>query len=354
MSKKKNAVKARKDCKTRHLPWWRRNLKFLIATAATLIAGGWSIRFFTIKTTGGSTVCQIGGANTYIENLSSMSIENLDTNIVCNIFHGLFKKEILKTEHGDDNPVRLITQILSGEDERFDYANPTNQYGMALFYIKGIGTRIDYEKAAKWMTLASEQNLDSAQHALAIMYDHGLGVNKDETMAAKLYIQAADNGHVAAMHNIGVRYLIGQGIGRDYKKAFEYLDRAYQHGFIPSCGVLGDMYLKGDGVERDVMRGLVMIQVAADKFNSPLAQHLLARMYLDGEHVQQDVEIGMSYMRKSADQCYPTAQFDLSQLYKEGRFVPKNDALSLMWLQKAESSVKEGILKGEVNISCKN
>ncbi len=351
MSKKKKSVKVGKDSKARQLPWWRRNLKFLITTAVALIASGWSIRFFTIKITGGSTVCQIGGANTYIENMSSMAIENLDTNVVYNIFHGLFKKEISKSEHGDDDPIQFITQVLSGEEERFDYANPTNQYGMALFYINGIGTRVDYEKAVKWMTLASEQNLNCAQHALAIMYDHGLGVNKDEVMATKLYIQAAENDYLAAMHNVGVRYLIGQGVGRDYQKAFEYLNRAYQRGFIPSCGVIGDMYLRGDGVEKDGLRGFIMIQVAADKFNSPLAQHLLARMYLDGEDVGQDVEKGMSYMRKAADQGYPTAQYDLSLLYKEGRFVSKSDALSLMWLQRAEASAQNRILKVDIHFS---
>ena len=351
VSKKKKSVKVGKDCKTKQLRWWRRHWKFLVTTAVALIASGWSIRFFTIKTTGGSTVCQIGGANTYIENLSSMSIENLDTNVVCNIFRGLLKNEISTVEHGDNNPMQFIAQILSGEYEKFDYANPTNQYAMALFYINGIGTKIDYEKAAKWMTLASEQNLNSAQHALAIMYDHGLGVNKDEVMATKLYIRSAENDYITAMHNVGVRYLLGQGVGRDYKKAFEYLDRAFQRGYIPSCGVLGDMYLKGDGVEKDELRGFVMIQAAADKFNSPLAQHLLARMYLDGEYVKQDVETGMSYMRKSADQGFPTAQYDLSQLYKEGRFVPKSDALSLVWLQRAEASVQDGILKCKVNIS---
>ncbi len=94
VSKKKKSVKVGKDCKTKQLRWWRRHWKFLVTTAVALIASGWSIHFFTIKTTGGSTVCQIGGANTYIENLSSMSIENLDTNVVCNIFHGLLDSVI--------------------------------------------------------------------------------------------------------------------------------------------------------------------------------------------------------------------------------------------------------------------
>ena len=111
------------------------------------------------------------------------------------------------------------------------------------------------------------------------------------------------------------------------------------------------MYVNGDGVKKDLLRGLVMLDVAADKFNSALAQHILARMYLDGTHVKKDIETGMSYMRKAAAQGYPTAQYDLAQIYQEGRFVPKQEAVALMWEKKAEESEKARILGGEINIS---
>ena len=59
----------------------------------------------------------------------------------------------------------------------------------------------------------------------------------------------------------------------------------------------------------------------------------------------------MSYMRKAADQGYPTAQYDLAQIYREGRFVPKQEAVALMWQKKAEESEKDSILGGEITIS---
>lgn len=332
-------------------PWWRRNLKFIIATIAGLVAGGWSIHVFTIKTTGGSSVLQIGRENTYIGQKSDMTVSTIDTNIVENLLSSLIKRDGLKTFSVGNITNSLVARIMNGDNGRFDLNNPTNQYGIALLYAKGIGTKMDYESAAKWMTLASNQGLAPAQFALAIMYNHGLGVSKDEGVMIKLFRQAAEQGHLSAIHNLGVCYLWGWGVKRDCQKAFSYLNKSFEKGYIPSCGVLGFMYVNGDGVKKNVLRGLVMLDVAAEKFDSPLAQHILARMYLDGTHVKKDVEAGMSYMRKAAAQGYPTAQYDLSQIYREGRFVPKQESVALMWEKKAEESEKASILGGKINIS---
>ena len=353
MNKRKNK---KRTCKgevspSKKLPWWRRNLKFISATIAGIVAGGLSIHVFTIKTTGGSSVLQIGGENTYIGQKSDMTVSMIDTNVVVNLLTSLINQNSSQTNYGANVTNSLVARMMSGDNGRFDLNNPTNQYGIALFYAKGIGTKVDYGNAAKWMTLSSNQGLPEAQFALAIMYNHGLGVSKDDGITIKLFKQAAEQGHLSAMHNLGVYYLWGHGVKRDCQKAFSYLNKAFEKGYIPSCGVLGFMYLNGDGVKKDVLRGLVMLGVAADKFNSELAQHILARMYLDGTHVKKDVETGMSYMRKAADQGYPTAQYDLAQIYREGRFVPKQEAVALMWQKKAEESEKDRILEGEITIS---
>ena len=353
MNKRKNKKRicSGETSSTEKQSWWRRNLKFIIATIAGLVAGGWSIHVFTIKTTGGSSVLQIGGANTYIGQKSDLTVSMVDTNIVENVVSSLMKRDSLKTGCVGNVTNSFFARIMSGDNGRFDLNNPTNQYGIALFYAKGIGTKIDYESAAKWMTLSSTQGFAPAQFALAIMYNYGLGVSKDEGIMIKLFRQAAEQGHLSAIYNLGVCYLWGQGVKRDCQKAFSYLNKAFEKGDISSCGVLGFMYVNGDGVKKDLLHGLVMLNVAADKFNSSLAQHILARMYLEGTHVKKDVETGMSYMRKAAAQGYPTAQYDLAQIYREGRFVPKQEAVALMWEKKAEESEKARILGGEINIS---
>lgn len=353
MSKKKNKklTCSGDTSSTGKQPWWRRNWKFIIATIAGLVAAGWSIHVFTIKTTGGPSVVQIGGANTYIGQKSDLTVSMIDTNIVENLVSSLIKRDVLKTISEGNTTNSLVARIMSGDNGRFDLNNPTNQYGIALFYAKGVGTTKDYESAAKWMRLSSDQGFAAAQFALAIMYDQGLGVSKDASIAIKLLTQAAEQGYLSAMHNLGVYYLWGHGVKRDYPKAFSYLNEAFEKGYIPSGGVLGFMYVNGDGVKKDVLRGLVMLNVAADKFDSPLAQHILARMYLDGTHVEKDVETGLSYMRKAAAQGYPTAQYDLAQIYREGRFVPKQEAAALVWQKRADESEKASILGGKITIS---
>ena len=53
---------------------------------------------------------------------------------------------------------------------------PLSQYLLGEAYEKGIGTRRNYEEAAKWYRLAADQNLAEAQYSLACCYVNGYGV----------------------------------------------------------------------------------------------------------------------------------------------------------------------------------
>ncbi len=59
------------------------------------------------------------------------------------------------------------------------------QYQLGLLYLNGRGTLQDFSEAAKWLTLAAEQNHSLAQYELGLLYQVGQGV---ELNVEKSYI----------------------------------------------------------------------------------------------------------------------------------------------------------------------
>lgn len=76
-----------------------------------------------------------------------------------------------------------------------------------LRYYGAKGLRRDFKRAARWFSLASEQQDGTAMAHLGHMYLHGLGVEQDDASASTLFTAAAEQGVAAAVTGLGYMYV---------------------------------------------------------------------------------------------------------------------------------------------------
>lgn len=100
--------------------------------------------------------------------------------------------------------------------------------------------QMDYEKAHRYLGLAVEARIPSAQRRLGFMLSLGLGVEKDLEIAAALYRWAAEAGDAVAKHNLGCMYLLGDGVTASAEEALRLLEEAMAEGFSQSANYLAD------------------------------------------------------------------------------------------------------------------
>jgi len=88
----------------------------------------------------------------------------------------------------------------------------------------------EYRTTIKWLTMAANEGLASAQYNLGLMYLNGSGVSQDDKTAFKWIQKAAIQRHVNAEYHLAVLYAKGQGVTRDREVAIEWLKIAAEDG----------------------------------------------------------------------------------------------------------------------------
>jgi TPR repeat protein len=98
------------------------------------------------------------------------------------------------------------------------------QTAMGMFYQAGdripSGIKTDPEEAAKWYSMAAEQNHTGAIQHLAMMTARGMGIEKNEDEAARLFRKGAELGNADCMWGLGRCYLAGAGVKVDSVMAY--------------------------------------------------------------------------------------------------------------------------------------
>ena len=108
---------------------------------------------------------------------------------------------------------------------------------------------------------------------------------------------------------------------------------------------LGMMYETGDGVAIDSSRARQWIRKSADQGYAP-AQYELGRFYtLKGP--QQDFSKAVDWLRRAAEQKYLHAQTSLGMLYAAGQGVEQDFAKAYAWLSLAANSGSESATKAK-------
>ncbi|AGD93041.1 putative Sel1-like repeat-containing protein [Megavirus lba] len=122
----------------------------------------------------------------------------------------------------------------------------------------------NYTLAFKYYRRAANQNHSYAQYCLAICYNYGHGVPLDYQMAIHWLTLAIDQDLNSAKIELADMYIKELGVKKNYHKAFELLNSSiYDDGTddiddFNAMSLLASMYKYGQGVEKDVNRAIYL------------------------------------------------------------------------------------------------
>jgi len=206
--------------------------------------------------------------------------------------------------------------------------------------IFGPDDRVEQE-AVRWLTLAAQQGHVDAVRMLGSRYARGRGVPQDYALAAYWFDQGARHDDPVSMTAIGFLYAAGRGVEQNWPAAIKLWQRAETRTPLASR-YLGDAYACGVGVDEDRERALAAYKRFADV--EPSSSIQLGHMYVRG-CAPQDDKAAVAAFRRAADQGYPEAQVELSDLLREGRGAEPNAYEAYYWARLAERRLEAGDLK---------
>lgn len=159
----------------------------------------------------------------------------------------------------------MTSQELHKLIEEAKNGNIDSQVELGKIYFKGTDDiQIDYNEAAKWFTLAADQDNHLAQEYLGYMYRNGFGVETNITKAVELFKKAANNGFTYSAKTLAYIYRDGEGeIQVDYEKAFHLFEQLANNGDSESMGNVGWAYRYGNGVEANINKAIYWFEKAA-------------------------------------------------------------------------------------------
>jgi TPR repeat protein len=229
---------------------------------------------------------------------------------------------------------------------RAEAGDAQSQYDLGEMYASGDGVIQNYQEAASWFTLASEQGLANAQYNLGFVYASGRGVAKNDQEAASWYRLAAEQGLANAQYNLGVMYGSGEGVAKNDQEAVRWYRLAAEQGLALAQYNLGVMHGSGEGVAKNDQEAVRWYRLAADQGNA-FAQHNLGFMYEYGTGVAQSNQEAVRWYRLAAEQGLANAQYNLGVMYANGDGVAGNDQEAVRWLRLAAD---QGLADAQTNL----
>jgi uncharacterized protein len=126
-------------------------------------------------------------------------------------------------------------------------------------------------------------------------------------------------------------------VSRDYARAMREWSTAAEQGDPRAQYRLAILYDQGQGTEQNIPEALKWARVAAENGEADAQFALGVLLALGGKYPKDDVEAAKWFARgvASAESGNPIAQYRLSQLYRSGRGVERNEATAMMWLNRS-------------------
>lgn len=231
-------------------------------------------------------------------------------------------------------------------------ADAQHELGRAYQFAQNVDA--DLSEAAKWYTLAADQDHTGALYMLGHLYFDGSGVVADREKAFGLWRRGAELEDADAMRQLGECYEEGDGVPEDHAEAAEWYRLAAGHGneyaqtrldamlaaekALPAAeqgdaeaqAALGDYY-SGRQSEESNAAAVKWYSLAAGQGHSE-AQYQLARHYDHGWGVEEDKAEAVKWFRLAAGQGNREAQVELAQHYRNGEGVEKDPEEADRWM----------------------
>lgn len=174
----------------------------------------------------------------------------------------------------------------------------------------------------------------------------------DYTEKAEWFQKAVDAGDDYGMWNLGKFYRDGKGVEKDTVKGLQLLNQAAEKGCIGAIKDLAWMYQYGKDVEKDGALAIKWYEKAIDKGDKDSIMDL-AKLYMDGIVVDPNMEKAIHYYKMGVETGLTKAMLKLGEIYEKGMGIEKNVTKAIYWYRKAalknDESAKGNLRRLKVN-----
>lgn len=195
----------------------------------------------------------------------------------------------------------------------------------------------------------SEKKPESC-HLLA---DYFEGIKKDFERAAIVYKSTCDDyGLAESCHKYASYAFTGKGCKQDVETALQYFSRGCEAGGMQSCLNAGLMHLSGatsNGQTKDVPRAMELIEKSCAGDN-PTGCYYLSGLYISGVkgHHEKDMKTAFRHALKACELGNMYACSNVSQMYRKGDGVEKDEKLGAEFKQRAVEMQEQ--VKSRLNV----
>lgn len=237
--------------------------------------------------------------------------------------------EYLKIEKREE--IRDVAEKL--EQAAFD-GDTNASYYLGMFYLNGLGTERNINKAITLLVKAAANGNIEAQYQIGLLHlDDNADPNNEN--AIMWLSKAAENGHVEAQDKLGVVYFEQ----KDYKQAIKWLKVSASRNVTEASYLIGLCYQNGFGVEMNTTDAAVWYTKAATR-NHAIAQYTLALLYQKEASQQQtgswfNQEMAKSLFIRAAINGVAKAKVEAGKCFFNGYGVKRDYEEALKWFIQA-------------------
>jgi len=238
------------------------------------------------------------------------------------------------------------------------------QYALAQAYEKGIGAQKKLHRAIHWYEQAAKQDYQAAIRQLTRLAPQSPYANrqtKTQRRAIQKEIIRAKSGDSKAQHRLGMAYLRGQDVQKDNQKAFYWLHKAAKKNRVDAQYRIAVLYANGQGTEKNLYKSMKWLKLAAEKNHKQA--NILLNNTKSNVHIRQSPATSLppilakptnsetiklqtpitsvspqkifQKLSKAAQQGDAQAQYQLGNLYLQGKGTDKSITTGVHWLKKA-------------------
>ena len=268
----------------------------------------------------------------------------------------------------EENPKTALEWVLKGAEG----GNAAAMYFAGSAYEDGVGVQKDIDKSKMWIKRAANAGDAHAQYSYARTFGRTdrstwiFGAKEDKPDFARQYIEwldkASKQNHKTAQYELGMTYLLGANefswdtnskkiIEPDFDKSVPLLKTSADLGYWQAQWAVAVLYqsgfgkIKSDKAESDKYWKLLTEQTDPDSQNriGALYDASNKQYYKDGKNKYQGKsldfvetnKVAIEWYRKSAEQNYEYALYNLGGMYRDGRGVFKDEKTAFNYFEKA-------------------
>ena len=173
----------------------------------------------------------------------------------------------------------------------------------------------------EWYIKASEFGDSKAKLILGYCYLYGIEVTINEKRAFELFNEASELGSIEALVKLGGSYVTGRGVKKDVMKAIEIYEKVLETGVSCVRTDLGVCYIN-ENIQLEKGRKLICDAVEQGSIPAYFNYGLCLSHGIGG--FEKNIEKGVEYIIKSAEADSISAQYELANMYFEGKLVVQN------------------------------